>query len=223
MAITLSLLCCRHLLCPRCSIAWYWEQSAFPFKALSCHPSAIARFHPFKLPYNGNHAVRTKGRAEGEKEGSCTGKAAAAAAAAAGLTLFSWVSTWTCTGNIRALHLLLPLLAQLICPGQALEGSLAASAPRPAGTSGAFPAPAASPYPPPAAGEREGCGAGGGKASPGRGLIASSTSQNTNPACWASFISLAPPAIYPSEQKSGLLHPKMQLQYQGLANCLESL
>lgn len=34
------------------------------------------------------------------------------------------VSTWTWTDNVRALHLLLPLLTQLIFPVQILEGSL---------------------------------------------------------------------------------------------------
>lgn len=70
MAIILSLLCCCHLLCPRYYIARYWNQSAFSFKALSCHPSAIICFHPLKLLYNGNHAMRTKAQAERKKEES---------------------------------------------------------------------------------------------------------------------------------------------------------
>lgn len=78
VAIFLSLLCTLRCLCWGYYIAYYWSQSAFPFKVLSCHPSPIIFFHPLKLPYNGNHAMRTKAGAEREKR--------QAAAAAAGLS-----------------------------------------------------------------------------------------------------------------------------------------
>lgn len=79
VAIFLSLLSTLHCLCWGYYIAYYWSQSAFSFKVLSCHPSPIICFHPLKLPYNGNHAMRTKAGAKREKR--------QAAAAAVGLSL----------------------------------------------------------------------------------------------------------------------------------------
>lgn len=129
------------VLCPPCSIAWYREQSAFPFPALSCHPAAIARFHPLKLPHNGNHAVRTKGRAQREKQCKSSGKAAAAAAA--GLTLFSRAPPgWALELGPRTP---VPFLScfPIITADRPRAGTgriWAAPAPRPTGNSSVFPA-----------------------------------------------------------------------------------
>lgn len=124
MAIILSLLYCHRLLCACYYIAWYWNQSAFPFKVLSCHPSAIICFHPLKLPYNGNHAMRTKARAERKKGGKLKwGSSSSCSESNFVLSGSFRVSTWTWTRNVRALHVLPPLLTQLIFPVQILEGS----------------------------------------------------------------------------------------------------
>lgn len=125
MVIILSLLCCRHLLCACYYIAWYWNQSAFPFKALSCHPSAIICFHPLKLPHNGNHAMRTKAQAERKKGGKLKwGSSSSCSKSNFVLSGSFRVNTWTWTHNVRAPHVLPPLLTQLIFPVQILAGSL---------------------------------------------------------------------------------------------------
>lgn len=104
-----------------------------------------------------------------------------------------WVSTWTWTDNVHVLRLLLPLLTKLIFPVQILEESLDGLLLHQGQQviTQAIPAAQASHSTPTDSCRKKG-GLWEGKPPIAVIEIASTTFQNTNPACWASLKSAAP-------------------------------